>query len=135
MPPRIHMHGMDVCMNSATSWPSVLLNRRRAVVWNVSTVLSPHACPFFRSVSVQTIGCQSGASISRAPALSNSIAVAAGLVDVEEEGLLNGVLVRAGLDVDAVLEADVGGAQHLVLRIDRPRRVMEASVRAVVIVR
>src|SRR5687767_1813071 len=43
-------------------------------------------------------------------------AVAAGLVDVEEEGLLHGVLVRAGLDVDAVFEADVRRAQHLVLR-------------------
>ena len=29
-------------------------------------------------------------------------AVAAGLVDVEEEGLLDGVLVRAGFDVDAL---------------------------------
>src|SRR5712664_3230309 len=39
-------------------------------------------------------------------------AVAAGLVDVEEEGLLDGVLVRNGLDVDAVLEKNVGGAQN-----------------------
>src|SRR5258708_7479432 len=30
-------------------------------------------------------------------------AIAAGLVDVEEERLLDGMLVRAGLDVDAVL--------------------------------
>src|SRR6266852_1498767 len=40
-------------------------------------------------------------------------AVAAGLVDIEEEGLLDRVLVRAGLDVDAVLQEDVGGAQNL----------------------
>jgi len=37
-------------------------------------------------------------------------AVAAGLVDVEEERLLDRVLVRAGLDVDAVFEKDIGGA-------------------------
>jgi hypothetical protein len=36
-------------------------------------------------------------------------AVAAGLIDVEEEGLLDRVLVRAGLDVNAVLEKDIGG--------------------------
>src|SRR5438105_1850889 len=34
-------------------------------------------------------------------------AVAAGLVDIEEEGLLDRVLVRAGLDMDAVLKKDV----------------------------
>ena len=37
-------------------------------------------------------------------------AVAAGLPDIEEEGLLDRVLVRAGLDVDAVLQKDIGGA-------------------------
>src|SRR5262249_28360976 len=36
-------------------------------------------------------------------------AVAAWLVDVEEERLLDGVLVRPGLDEHAVLEKDVGG--------------------------
>ena len=34
--------------------------------------------------------------------------VAARLVDVKEKCLLDGVLVRAGLDVDAVLKEDVG---------------------------
>ena len=37
-------------------------------------------------------------------------AVAAGLPDMEEEGLLDRMLVRAGLDVNAVLEKDIGGA-------------------------
>ncbi len=40
-------------------------------------------------------------------------AVAAGFVDVEEEGLLDRVLVRAGFDVHAVLEEDVGRTQHV----------------------
>jgi len=38
--------------------------------------------------------------------------VAAGLVDVEEKRLLDGMLVRAGLDMDAVLEEDVGRARE-----------------------
>ena len=36
-------------------------------VWNVSIVFSPHACPFLRSASVQTTGCQSGARLMLAP--------------------------------------------------------------------
>ena len=38
-------------------------------------------------------------------------AVAAGLVDLEEEGLLDGVLVRARLDEHAVVQGQVGGAK------------------------
>jgi hypothetical protein len=41
-------------------------------VWNDSIVFSPHAWPFLRSSSVQTIGFQSGARIRRAPALATS---------------------------------------------------------------
>jgi hypothetical protein len=44
------------------------------------------------------------------------------------------VLVRPGLDVDAVLETDVRGAKDLVLRIHRPCGVMKAPVRAVMVV-
>src|SRR5450759_3926987 len=40
-------------------------------------------------------------------------AVAARLVDVKEEGLLDGVLVRPGLDEHAVLQENIGGAQHV----------------------
>ena len=72
-------------------------------VWKDSMVFSPQACPLARSASVQVIGCQSGARTSRAPALHSSTAVAAGLVDVEEERLLDGVLVRAGLDEHAAV--------------------------------
>ena len=57
-------------------------------------------------------------------------AVAAGLVDIEEEGLLDRVLVRAGLDVDAVLEEDVGGAQDLLAAVERVGDVVEAAGRA-----
>src|SRR6185312_8009564 len=38
-------------------------------------------------------------------------AVARRLIDIEEEGLLDRMLVRPGLDEDAVLEEDVGGAK------------------------
>ena len=41
-------------------------------VWKLSIVLRPQAWPFLRSASVHTIGCQSGASTSRAPALATS---------------------------------------------------------------
>ena len=41
-------------------------------VWKLSMVFSPQAWPFLRSVSVHTTGCQSGASISRAPAFATS---------------------------------------------------------------
>jgi hypothetical protein len=37
-------------------------------------------------------------------------AVAAGLIDVEEKRLLDRMLVRTGLDVNAVFEKDIGGA-------------------------
>ena len=56
-------------------------------------------------------------------------AVAARLVGVEEERLLDRVLVRPRLDHDAVLEEDVGGAQHVLalstkkaMWCSRPRR-------------
>src|SRR5215216_5357739 len=41
-------------------------------VWKDSIVLRPQAWPFLRSSSVQVIGFQSGARISRAPALATS---------------------------------------------------------------
>src|ERR1043166_10122409 len=46
-------------------------------------------------------------------------AVAAGLPDVEEEGLLDGVLVRAGLDEDAVFEKNIGSAQDVLAAVER----------------
>ncbi len=58
-------------------------------------------------------------------------AVAAGLVDVEEEGLLDGVLVRAGLDEDAVLEKDVGGLEDGFAAVEREGDVVEAAADAV----
>src|SRR5689334_15380005 len=58
-------------------------------------------------------------------------AVAAGLPDVEEEGLLDRMLVRSGLDMDAVLEKNVGGAQDLLATVDGVGDVMEAAFPAV----
>src|SRR5205085_12294352 len=60
-------------------------------------------------------------------------AVAAGLVDIEEEGLLDRVLVRAGFDVDAVLEKDIGGAQNLLAAVERIGDVMKTTRRIGVI--
>ena len=68
------------------------------LVWNERMVCRPQAWPFLRSASLQVIGFQSGASTSRAPAQDDFDAVAARLVHVKKEGLLDGVLVRAGLD-------------------------------------
>ncbi len=47
-------------------------------VWKLSIVLSPQACPFFRSVSVQVTVFQSGSRISRAPAFATSTRLPAG---------------------------------------------------------
>src|SRR5260370_37560360 len=56
-------------------------------------------------------------------------AVAAGLVDVEEKRLLDGVLVRTGLDEDAVLREDVGGWQGFLSAVGRVGDVMETPRR------
>src|SRR5665213_857719 len=57
-------------------------------------------------------------------------AIAARLIDVKEESLLDGVLVRPGLDVDAVLEENIGGEQYLLARVERVGDVMKAASRA-----
>src|SRR5262245_967990 len=54
-------------------------------------------------------------------------AIAARLVDVQEERLLDGVLVRPRLDVHAVLETDVGRTQHLFTRVDRVGEVVKPA--------
>jgi hypothetical protein len=56
--------------------------------------------------------------------------VAAGLPDVEEERLLNGVLVRSGLDVHAGLEEHVRGAEDVLPGIGREGDVVQSPVRA-----
>src|SRR5262252_2436947 len=60
-------------------------------------------------------------------------AVAAGLPDIEEEGLLDRMLVRTGFDIDAVLEEDVRSAQDLLAAVDGVGDVVEAALLAVVI--
>jgi hypothetical protein len=55
--------------------------------------------------------------------------VAAGFVDVEEERLLDRVLVRAGLDIDAVLQEDIGGAQDPLAAVERVGNVMKPAGR------
>ena len=96
-------------------------------------VFSPQAWPFLRSASVQTTGGQSGASTSRAPALVDLDAIAAGFVDIQEECLLDGMFVRARFDVHAALEEDVGRPKHLLSGIDRVGQMVKAAARAVMI--
>src|SRR3989441_6167163 len=60
-------------------------------------------------------------------------AIAARLVDVQKEGLLDGVLVRARLDVHAVLEEDVGRPKDVLPGIHRIREMVESAAGAVVI--
>src|SRR3712207_3673832 len=57
-------------------------------------------------------------------------AVAGRLIDIKEEGALDGVLVRTGFDEDAILEKDVGSPQHIIALIDRIGDVVEAAMRA-----
>ena len=57
-------------------------------------------------------------------------AVASRFVNVQEKRLLDGVLVRTGLDLDAVLQEDVGGEQDLLAAVDGVGDVMEAALGA-----
>src|SRR5207344_1728206 len=62
-------------------------------------------------------------------------AISAGLVYIKKEGLLDRMFVRPGLDIDAILEKDVGGAQNVFARIKREGYVVQASFGARVIAR
>ncbi len=62
-------------------------------------------------------------------------AVAARLDSVEEEALRDGVLGRRRLDVDLVVEEQVGGAQALLARVDPECEVVQAPVGAVGVAR
>ena len=72
----------------------------------------------------------SGASRARAR-FGDLNPVAAGLPDVEEKGLLHGVLVRAGLDMDAALKKMYRRAQDVLAAVEREGDVMEAPLHAV----
>jgi polar amino acid transport system substrate-binding protein len=62
-------------------------------------------------------------------------AVAAGLINIKEECLLHGVLVRAGLDIDAVLQENIRRAQDFFAAVERIGHVVEAPLGARVIAR
>ena len=95
-------------------------------VWNVSIVFMPQAWPFLRSSSLHSTTGWSGSSSRRAPALRELDAVAARLPDVQEERLVDRVLVRARLDVDAVLEEDVGGLEDVLAGVGGEGDVVQA---------
>ena len=79
-----------------------------------------------RSVCVQKIG--SRPVEHEVPARTDLDPVAAGLERVEEERLLDRVLVWPGLDLDAVLETDVGCAQDVLAFVHGEREVVEPAV-------
>src|ERR1700733_13331529 len=56
--------------------------------------------------------------------------VAAGLIHIEEESLLDRMLVRAGLDVDAVLEKDIRGPQNVLAAVERISEMVETARRS-----
>src|SRR5579872_1134324 len=57
-------------------------------------------------------------------------AVAARLIDIEEECLLHRMFMRAGLDEDSGFEENVGGAQHVLAAVEGEGDVMEAAADA-----
>src|SRR5215831_1886414 len=66
------------------------------------------------------------------PGIGDLDAVAARLVDVQEERLLDRVLVGTGLDVNAVLQEDIGRPQHVFAAVHGIGDMVKASARAVV---
>ena len=87
-----------------------------------------------RSASVHTVG-RVVRVVDEVAAGRDLDAVAAGLDAVEEEALRDRVLGRRGLDVDAVVEEEVRGAQALLARVDPEREVVQAAVGAVGVLR
>ncbi|MNV87866.1 hypothetical protein D3C71_1820230 [compost metagenome] len=62
------------------------------------------------------------------PGIGQLDPVARRFPDIEEERALDGMLVRAGFDMDPVFEEDVGGAQDVLALVGGIGDVMEAPV-------
>ena len=98
-------------------------------MWKDATVCIPHAWPL-RALGLRPDDrLVSRVEDQEAPG-TDLDAVAAGLVGVEEEGLLDRVLVRPRLHHDAVLEEDVRRAQHVLALVDEERDVVQPAARA-----
>ncbi len=61
--------------------------------------------------------------------------IAARLIDIEEEGLLHRMFMRAGFDEHAIFEENVGGEQHFLPAIERVGDMVETSARTGVVAR
>src|ERR1051326_9108655 len=55
-------------------------------------------------------------------------AASAGFQNIEKKGLLDGVLVPAGLDLDAVLQEDIGCEQNFLAAVYGVRDVMKTAL-------
>src|SRR5262245_42044576 len=97
--------------------PRVLLDGRGAVgVEGLDGLQAPGLAPLALGLGPHD-GLPVGRQHQARAGVGDLDAVTAGLVDVEEERLLDGVLVRAGLDVHARLQEDVSRAQHLLAAV------------------
>ena len=96
-------------------------------------VLRPQACPFLRSSSLQTDRLPIRREDQPRARVGDFHPISARFVNIEEKRLLDGVLVRAGLDIDSRFEKDIGGAQDILAAIDRVGQMMKTALRAGVV--
>ena len=90
-------------------------------------VLRPQAWPFRRSASVHTTVCQSGAKISRAPALASSMRFPAGSHTYKKNVCCTACLCGPVWNRDSVLQENVGGLQDVFALVDGERHMMKPA--------
>ena len=67
--------------------------------------------------------------------ITNLHAVPAGFIHIQKKSLLDSVLVRTGLDVDTIFQADIRGQQHFFPAINRVCYMVKSSLRSGVVAR
>src|SRR5690348_10330743 len=87
-------------------------NRRRAINMERLDGLEPPGLPLLALGLGPADGLPVGRQDQARAGIGDLHTIAAGLIDVQEKGLLDGVFVRASLDFDPVLQENVGGEQH-----------------------
>src|ERR1700722_2544436 len=61
--------------------------------------------------------------------------VAAGLIDVKKESLLDRMLMRTGFDIDPVLQKNVRGPQNILAAVERISEMVETARRSGMVTR